>query len=88
RIVSYHIVQFSKAMPSRDDLYILPDSSGLVKHFFEVLFKRTGIRPAAASCHNSLFSISSFRPVVKRFFSTKMCVSEKHLANAASGRLI
>ena len=24
-------------MPSRDDLYILPDSSGLVKHFFEVL---------------------------------------------------
>ena len=29
-------------MPSRDDLYILPDSFGLVKHFFEVLFKRTG----------------------------------------------
>ena len=24
-------------MPSRDDLYILPDSPGLVKHFFEVL---------------------------------------------------
>ena len=55
-------------MPSRDDLYILPDSSELVKHFFEVLFKRTGIRPAAASCRNSLFSISPFRPVVKEIF--------------------
>ena len=67
---NYCIVQFSKVMPSCDDLLILPNSWEFVKHFF---FWRSGRSDAlTGSVPNSLFSISQTTLYVKRILQISL----------------